>query len=96
MSAHIHTYTYKRTHMQNVYMNARKHAWNDGAAANVQGAVADQGSFALLFGTQNLFWIEPKNWCRRQSMSMQITIIQSLTGVAQSKKERRQDDSVNR
>jgi len=23
--------------------------WNDGAAANVQGAVADQGSFALLF-----------------------------------------------
>jgi len=35
--------------MQNVHMNARKHAWNDGAAANVQPAVADQGSFALLF-----------------------------------------------
>jgi len=30
-------------------MNARKHAWNDGAAANVQGAVADEGSFDLLF-----------------------------------------------
>ena len=30
-------------------MNARKHAWNDGAAANLQGAVADEGSFALLF-----------------------------------------------
>ena len=27
-------------------MNARKHAWNDSAA---QGAVADQGSFALPF-----------------------------------------------
>ena len=25
------------------------HAWNDGAAANVQGAVGDEGSFALLF-----------------------------------------------
>jgi len=49
MSAHIHTYTYIRTHIQSVYMNACKHAWNDGAAANVQGAVADQGSFARLF-----------------------------------------------
>ena len=46
MSAHIHTYTYIHTH---IYMNARKHAWNDSVAANVQGAVADQGSFALLF-----------------------------------------------
>ena len=49
MSAHIHTYTYIHTHIQNVYINTRKHAWNDGAAANVQGAVADQGSFAILF-----------------------------------------------
>jgi len=49
MSAHIHTYTYIHTHIQNVYINTRKHAWNDGASANVQGAVADQGSFALLF-----------------------------------------------
>jgi len=51
MSAHIHTYTYIHTHIQNVYLNlnARKHAWNDGAAANVQGAVVDQGGFALLF-----------------------------------------------
>jgi len=49
MSAHIHIYTYIHTHIQNVYMNAREHAWNDGAAANVQGAVADQGCFALLF-----------------------------------------------
>jgi len=47
MSTHIHTYPYIHTHIQNVY--ARKHGWNDGAAANVQGAVADQGSFALLF-----------------------------------------------
>ena len=49
MSAHIHTYTYIHTHIQNVHMNARKHAWNDGAAANVQGAFADEGSFALVF-----------------------------------------------
>jgi len=41
MSAHIHTYTYIHTHIQNVHTNARKHAWNDGAAANVRGAVAD-------------------------------------------------------
>jgi len=42
-------------------------------------------------------WIEPKNWQRRQSISMQNTLLQSLTGVAQLKKERRQeDDSVNR
>jgi len=27
MSAHIHTYTYIYTHIQNVHMNARKHAW---------------------------------------------------------------------
>jgi len=33
---------------------ARKHAWNDGAAANVQGAVVDQGSFALLFRSTQL------------------------------------------
>jgi len=49
MSAHIHTYTYILAHIQNIHMNARKHAWNDGAAASVQGAVADEGSFALLF-----------------------------------------------
>ena len=49
MSAHIHTYTYIHTHIQNVHMNARKHAWNDGAAANARGAVADAGSFARLF-----------------------------------------------
>ena len=49
MSAHMHTYTYMHTHIQNVHMNTCKHAWNDDAAANVQGAVADEGSFALLF-----------------------------------------------
>ena len=49
MSAHIHTYKYIHTHIKNVCINTRKHAWKDGAAANVQGAVADQGSFALLF-----------------------------------------------
>ena len=51
MSAYIHTCTYIHTHIQHVYINTRKHAcqWNDNAAANVQGAVTDQGSFALLF-----------------------------------------------
>ena len=54
MSANIHTYTYIHTQIQNVHMNARKDAWNDGAAANVQGAVSDQGSFALLFRSTQL------------------------------------------
>ena len=54
MSAYIHTYSYLHTHIQNVYINTRKHAWNDGVAANVQGAVADQGSFALLFRSTQL------------------------------------------
>jgi len=36
MSAHIHTYTYIHTYIQNVHINARKHAWNDGAAANAR------------------------------------------------------------
>jgi len=49
VSAHIHTYTYIHTRIQNVQMNPRKHAWNDGAAANAGGAVADAGSFARLF-----------------------------------------------
>jgi len=38
MSAHIHTYTYIHTHIQDVYMHARNHAWNGGAAANARGA----------------------------------------------------------
>ena len=38
-------------------------------------------------GTRTLSWIEPKNWWRRQLISMQNTLLQSLTGVAQSKKE---------
>ena len=49
MSAHIHTNTYIHTHIQNVHMNTRKHAWNDGAAANTRGAVTDAGSSARLF-----------------------------------------------
>ena len=49
MSAHIHTYSYIYTHIQNVHINTCKHAWNDGAAANVRGAVADTGSLACLF-----------------------------------------------
>ena len=49
MSAHINTYTYIHTHIQNVHMNARKHAWNDSAAANARGAVVERGSFAGLF-----------------------------------------------
>ena len=48
-SAHIHTYTCIHTHIQHVHINARKYAWNDGAAANVRGAVADAGSFARPF-----------------------------------------------
>ena len=49
MSAHIYTYTYIRTHIQNVHMKARKHAWNDSTATNARGALADAESFALLF-----------------------------------------------
>jgi len=49
MSAHIHTYTYIHTRIQNVHMNARKHAWNDGTAANARGAVAEAGAFVRLF-----------------------------------------------
>jgi len=61
MSAHIHTYTYIHAHVQNVYINTRKHAWNDGAAANVQGAVEDQGSSALLFrSTQSNHILHPQ------------------------------------
>jgi len=42
-------------------------------------------------------WIEFKNGWRLQLMSMQITILQDLTGVVQSRRERREeDDLVNR
>jgi len=41
MSAHIHKYTYIHTHIQNVYMQARKHLSNDGAAATAQEARLD-------------------------------------------------------
>jgi len=47
---HIHIYTHTDT---NVHMNARKHAWNDGAAANVRGAVVERGSFVRLFVRRN-------------------------------------------
>ena len=53
MSAHIHTYTYIHTRIQNIHMNARKHIWNDGAAANARQAVVERGSFASLFSTQS-------------------------------------------
>jgi len=33
MFIHTHTYTHVHTHIQDVHMHARKHAWNDGAAA---------------------------------------------------------------
>ena len=49
MSAHIHTYTYIHTYVQNVHINAHKHAWNDGVAADARGAVVEKGSFARLF-----------------------------------------------
>ena len=32
-AAHIPTYTNIHKHVQNVYMPARKHSWNDGVAA---------------------------------------------------------------
>ena len=48
---HIHIYTHTHTKL---YMNARKHAWNNGAAANPRGAVADAGSFAYLFRSTQL------------------------------------------
>jgi len=55
MSAHTQTYTYIHTHIQNVHMHAHKHAWNDRAAATVQGADADAGRFARLFrSTQSI------------------------------------------
>ena len=54
MSANIHTYTYIHIHIQNVHMHARKHAWNDGAAATVRGADADAGSPARLFRSTQL------------------------------------------
>ena len=41
MSAHIHTYTYIHTRIQNVHTNARKHVWNDGAAATARAAQLD-------------------------------------------------------
>jgi len=53
MSAHIHTYTYIHTHIQNVHMNTRKHAWNVGAAANVQGAAADKEALHFSFVRRN-------------------------------------------
>jgi len=53
MSAHIHTYTYIHTHIPNIHMNARKHAWNDGAAATVQGAVADKEALHFSFVRRN-------------------------------------------
>ena len=34
-------------------MNARKNAWNDGAAANVQGAVADKEALHFSFVRRN-------------------------------------------
>jgi len=52
-------------------MNARKHAWNDGAAANVQGAVADQGSFALLF--RSLYRLE--RWRKTKSTVFHIVCV---------------------
>ena len=55
MSAHIHTYTYIHTHIQNVRMNARKHAWNDGAAANARGAVVDALHVSFVRRNQTTF-----------------------------------------
>ena len=49
---HVHTCTHTHNihrHIQNVHMNARKHAWNDGVAANARGAVVERGNFASLF-----------------------------------------------
>ena len=53
MSAHIHTYTYTHTHIQNVHMNARMHAWNDGAAANAQEPLQTQEALHVSFVRRN-------------------------------------------
>ena len=55
MSAHIHTYTHTHiyTHIQNVHMNARKHAWNDGAAVNVQRAFQTKKALHFSFVSRN-------------------------------------------
>ena len=53
MSAHMYTYTYIHTRTQNVHMNARKNVWNDSAAANVQGAVADKKVLHVFFVRRN-------------------------------------------
>ena len=62
---HIYTYIHVRTHthihmhiqIQNLHMHARKHAWNDGAAATVRGADADTGSPARLFALHDTTYI---------------------------------------
>jgi len=46
---HTHINTYIHKHLHNVHMNARKHAWNNSAAANVQGAVADKEALNFSF-----------------------------------------------
>jgi len=53
MSAHIYIYTYIHTHIQNVHVNARKHALNDGVAANVQGAVTNKEALHFFFVRRN-------------------------------------------
>jgi len=39
--------------MQNVHMNARKHAWNDGVAANARGALQTQEALHVSFVRRN-------------------------------------------
>jgi len=41
MSTHIHTYTYIHTHLQIVYIHARRHFWTDSAVATTRKAQLD-------------------------------------------------------
>ena len=42
MSAHIHTYTNIHTHIKNVHMNERKHAWNNGVSERAKSSCRER------------------------------------------------------
>jgi len=54
MSVHIHTYTNIHTHIQNVHMNCTQKRLERRRGSEHATAVADQGSFALLFRSTQL------------------------------------------
>jgi len=91
MSAHIYTYTYIHTRIQNVHLNARKHAWNDGAAANVQGAVADKEGLHFSFVRRNQTTFRTSNsftalhWSDEQSTQLWRSSAQLRNGPLETK-----------